>query len=394
MSKSKLVTTNKIEELVQRANRVYAARLRYDRGRAAEWRGARNGAVGGLHSIVKPSARPYAGLVLADLAGDLLAQLQAAYQELIDVEAWYTGVAARGRQAAEEAARLRDQLADLQERNQQAAAQVAELRRQLEQARADLARRSAATSLVLPPQKITVESGIQRAVLRLVAVEGLGRVWRIVERVIADGLTGTPNTARNAVARLAERGLLADYEQHGKPIGWAYKAGGTRRLVQLTPTGRQWCQAAFGREPVLSEIAAAARRHKSVSHGVAILEAAQLLAAAGYAVNDDPQALLADDTAPWHARAEPDLAINLKGEWWPVEVQRETSTRTLDKWRKTLELTGRLALVLYHEEARKKQAGILTAARFRLPKGVIWLSSLEQMERGAWDWQEITTTGS
>ena len=145
------------------------------------------------------------------------------------------------------------------------------LERELAQARANLARRPAATSLVLPAQKITVESGIQREVLRLLAVEGLGRVWRIVERVLADGLTGNANTVRNAVNRLAERGLLADYEQHGKPVTWAYKAGGTRRLVQLTPTGRQWCQAAFGGEPVESEIAAAARRHKSVSHGIAVL---------------------------------------------------------------------------------------------------------------------------
>ncbi len=379
MSKSKTVTTNQIEGLVQQANRVYAARLRYDRGRAAAWRAARNGAVGGLHRIVKPAARPYAGLVLADLAGDLLAQLQVAYQELIDVEKWRQEAVTRGRQAAEEVTRL--------------TGQVANLRQQLAQARTDLARRPAATSLVLPAQKITVESGIQREILRLLAVEGLGRVWRIVERVLDSELTGTPNTARNAVNRLAERGLLADYEQHGKPVGWAYKAGGTRRLVQLTPLGQQWCQAAFGQEPVESEIAVAARRHKSVSHGVAILEAAHLLAAAGYAVDEDPHALLADDAAPWHARAEPDLALFLEDAWWPVEVQRETSTRTLDKWRKTLEFTGRLALVLYHEEARKKQAAILTAARFRLPHGVIWLSSLERMERAAWEWQEITTTG-
>ncbi|OQA46198.1 MAG: hypothetical protein BWY52_00877 [Chloroflexi bacterium ADurb.Bin325] len=221
-----------------------------------------------------------------------------------------------------------------------------------------------------------------------------GRVWRIVERVLDSELTGTPNTARNAVSRLAERGLLADYEQHGKPVGWAYKAGGTRRLVQLTPMGRQWCQAAFGLEPVESEIAVAALRHKSISHGVAILEAAHLLAAAGYDVDDDPQALLADDAAPWHARAEPDLAFLLQDEWWPVEVQREVSPRVVAKWAKSLELCERLALVLYHEEARKKQAAILTAARFRLPRGVIWLASLEQMERGAWTWQEITTTGS
>ena len=40
---------------------------------------------------------------------------------------------------------------------------------------------------------------------------------------------------RNAVHRLVERELLADYDQHGKPVTWTYKAGGTRRLVQLTP---------------------------------------------------------------------------------------------------------------------------------------------------------------
>ena len=178
--------------------------------------------------------------------------------------------------------------------------------------RANLARRPAATSLVLPAQKITVESGIQREVLRLMAIEGLGRVWRIVERVLADGLTGNANTVRNAVSRLVERELLADYDQHGKPVSWAYKAGGTRRLVQLTPTGRQWCQAAFGQEPAESEIAMAARRHKSVSHGIAVLETAyHHLAAAGYAVETEPGAVLAAEDEPWRARAEPDLAFTL-----------------------------------------------------------------------------------
>ena len=87
---------------------------------------------------------------------------------------------------------------------------------ELAQARTNLARRPAATSLVLPAQKITVESGIQREILRLMAIEGLGRVWRIVERVLADGLTGNANTVRNAVSKLDERELLADYDQHGK----------------------------------------------------------------------------------------------------------------------------------------------------------------------------------
>jgi hypothetical protein len=93
-------------------------------------------------------------------------------------------------------------------------------------ARADLARRPAVTSLVLPAQKITVESGIQREVLRLLAVEGPGRVWRIVERVLDSELTGAPNTARNAVNRLAERGLLATTNSTANP-----SPGPTRRAA-------------------------------------------------------------------------------------------------------------------------------------------------------------------
>ena len=108
--------------------------------------------------------------------------------------------------------------------------------------------------------------------------------------------------------------------------------------MQLTPTGRQWCQAAFGQEPVESEIAVAARRHKSVSHGIAVLETAHHLAAAGYAVETEPGAVLAAEDEPWHARAEPDLAFTLRGELWPVEVQREVSPRVVAKWAKSLEL--------------------------------------------------------
>jgi hypothetical protein len=129
--------------------------------------------------------------------------------------------------------------------------------------------------------------------------------------------------------------------------------------VQLTPTGRQWCEAAFGSEPVESEIAAAARRHKSVSHGIAVLEVAHHLAAAGYQVETEPGAILAAEDEPWRARAEPDLAFIRSGELWPTEVQREVSPRVVAKWAKSLELCGRLALVLYHEEARRKQQMIL-----------------------------------
>ena len=131
------------------------------------------------------------------------------------------------------------------------------------------------------------------------AIEGLGRVWRIVERVLADGLTGNANTVRNAVSKLDVRELLADYEQHGKPVSWAYKAGGRDGWCSY-PTGRQWCRAAFGQAPVESEIAVAAHRHKSMSHGIAVLETAYHLAAAGTRSKPSrgPSCPAEDD--PWH----------------------------------------------------------------------------------------------
>jgi ribosomal protein S25 len=333
---------------------------------------------------MKPAVRPYAGKVLVDVAASLLADLERAWRWADELDELTDALEG-------ELAAVRLQRAKLEREQQETAKRMETLERELAQARANLARRRAATSLLLPAQKITVESGIQREILRLLAIEGLGRVWRIVERVVAAGLTGTPNTARNAVNRLAERGLLADYEQHGKPVTWAYKAGGTRRLVQLTPTGRQWCQAAFGQEPVESEIAVAARRHKSVSHGIAVLETAYHLAAAGYAAETEPGAILAAEDEPWRARAEPDLAFTLRGEVWPTEVQREVSPRVVAKWAKSLELRGRLALVLYHEEARRKQQMILFEARYKLPTGKILLTSIETMEAGGWAWEELTT---
>jgi hypothetical protein len=286
---------------------------------------------------MKPAVRPYAGKVLVGVAAILLADLEQAWRWADELDELTDAL-----EGELTAARL--QRAKLEREQQETTKRMEALAHELAQARANLARRPAATSLVLPPQKITVESPIQLAVLRQMASEGLGRVWRIVERVLADGLTGNANTVRNAINRLAERELLADCNQHGKPVGWAYKAGGTRRLVQLTPTGRQSCRAAFGQEPVESEIAIAARRHKSVSHGIAVLETAYHLAAAGYAVETEPGAVLAAADEPWHARAEPDLALTLSGELWPVEVQREVSKRLVAKWIKSLELNGRLAL--------------------------------------------------
>ncbi len=384
LGKSSAVTTRELETLAEAVSRLAAGCSRRDRSRRSVWRAWRADLLGRVHGAMKQAGRPYAGKVLVGVAASLLADLERAWRwademdELID--------AAEGELAAERLQRAR-----LEREQQETAKRMEALEHELAQARADLARRPAATSLVLPAQKITVESGIQREVLRLLAVEGLGRVWRIVERVLDSELTCTPNTARNAVNRLAERDLLADYEQHGKPVTWAYKAGGARRLVQLTPTGRQWCEAAFGQEPVESEIAVAARRHKSVSHGVAVLETAQHLVAAGYQVETEPGAILVAEDEPWRARAEPDLAFTLRGEVWPTEVQREVSPRVVAKWAKSLELCGRLALVLYHEEARRKQQMILFDARYKLPTGRILLCSIEAMEAGGWAWEELTT---
>ena len=41
---------------------------------------------------------------------------------------------------------------------------------------------------------------------------------------------------------------------------------------------------------------------------------------------------------------------------WPTQVEREVSERVVAKWAKSLELCGRLALVLFHEEARRETA--------------------------------------
>ena len=74
-----------------------------------------------------------------------------------------------------------------------------------------------------------------------------------------------------------------------------------------------------------------------------------------------------------------------------VEVQREVSPRVVAKWAKSLELCGRLALVLYHDEARRKQYMILFEARHKLPAGRILLCRIEAVEGGGWAREELTT---
>ena len=85
------------------------------------------------------------------------------------------------------------------------------------------------------------------------------------------------------------------------------------------------------------------------------------------------------------------MAFTLRDEVWPTEVQRKVSPRVVAKWAKSLELCGRLGLVLYREEARRKQQRILFETRYKLSAGRILLSSIEAMEGGDWAWEELTT---
>ncbi len=381
MSKSADVTTRELEGVVNRVNALCAERCRLDRRRRGTWRAWRNDMVGRAHGVMKPAARPYAGKALAGSVHSLLADLDAAWRwadELDDVSD----------ELERELDALQRQWAELYDQQAQNASQVEALTQELAQARAELGRRAVPKTVVLPAQAIEIGSPLQREALRLMADEGLGRVWRLAARLVAGGACAAENSARNALQRLTEKGLVDDYQQHGRRAAWAPKSGGRRRLVTLSEFGRLWCRGAFGREPVESEIAAAARRHRSVSHGVAVLEARDYLRGHGIAVDDDPAVLLAT-AERWGARAEPDLAMTLADGVWPIEVQREVAGRRTDKWAKTLALAGRLALILFSADAAKKQVAILQRDLRSLPSGVIRVTSLEALEADAWDWLEI-----
>ncbi|MBN1811789.1 MAG: hypothetical protein JXA14_08130 [Anaerolineae bacterium] len=284
------------------------------------------------------------------------------------------------------------------------ASQVRDLRRDLEAERqrafrledevsrlkGALVQRPQAVTVHIPARQISLRSPIQQEIVRLMGAEGLGRSWRIIARVADAGLA-KENSVRNALRRLTERNVIDDYRRHDRPVRWKLTAGGNRRLVLLTETGRAWYQEAFGREPVESEITIAARQHKSVAHGVGILEARDHLRDAGYLVNENPDAVVGSAQERWGARTEPDLIMTKSDESWPVEVQREVSERLLNKWAKILSLADRLALILFNEEQRYKQEEILGEAicRGQLVNGEIRLTSLEAMESGEWTWADI-----
>jgi hypothetical protein len=246
--------------------------------------------------------------------------------------------------------------------------------------------------VTLPQQTIQVRSQIQQVVLRLIAREGLARSWRIQQQVIKSGLTQNENSVRNALRKLCGKGLVSDYTWNGHKVGWSPAPGGRRRLVTLTDTGVTWCGEVFGEQPVESEIKPMARKHNSVGHAVGILEARDHLRAQGYPVDDAPEPILEEKGERWGRRVEPDLTVVMEKQTWPVEVQREVAPRhTAKKWSKVLNLTRRLALILFSDEKLDQQMEILEETTNDLPGGVIRLSSLEAMERGAWEWTSLVS---
>ncbi|OQA11545.1 MAG: hypothetical protein BWY63_03916 [Chloroflexi bacterium ADurb.Bin360] len=226
----------------------------------------------------------------------------------------------------------------------------------------------------IPAQTVTVRSKLDREVLRLMAVTGLARSWHIITRVMETGLAQHENGVRNAIKRLKEAELLTDFTWNGKAQQWKPRAGGGRQLLQLTRLGQTWAEAAFKITVAPCELERLVQKHKGVE--------------AGFTVDPEPPARPYNAADPWGARVEPDLTATLRGELWPVEVQREVDTRNGEKWRKAVELYGRLMLIVFNEQRREKQLQLLgeELARWDWPAGSIWVWSLEALERGVEGW--------
>lgn len=254
--------------------------------------------------------------------------------------------------------------------------------------RAEIERQPTTTRVEIPAQTVVVRSRVEQEILRLMATEGLARSWRLMQRVVAAGLTDTENSVRNVFKRLKERELIEDYTWNGKAQTWTPTAGGGRQLFRLRETGRYWVEKAFEIAALPCELDAMVTRHKGVAHAVAILEARDHLTAVGYAVDVQPEPVLFDAAEPWGARVEPDLLAEHKGARYLVEVQREVDARNTEKWFKALSTGLALMLIMLNAQAHDKQIAILQEAfrRRELPAGEIYLASLEAMEGGAWQW--------
>jgi hypothetical protein len=380
MSKTTHVTTRQLDDFIAVINTWYRQKTKATptAGKFDQVKLDRDRWIKILHAVYKPSARPYAGQALAGVAYEIFYYY--AHWLFRDIDELETLV----KKEQDTVATLKDREAWLSEAN-------AALQRQIEDLQGQLVSRPQVVAAEIPAQRAVIRSAMQQEIVRLMGAEGLGRSWRIIARVAGAGW-GQENSVRNALCKLTKQGVIDDCRRQGKTVHWKFKAGGNRRLVRLSELGRVWYREAFGHDAVESEITEVAQKHRSIAHGVGILEARDHLREAGCTVSDDPQVILADSGERWGARSEPDLVATMDGAAWPVEVQREVSERLLGKWEKALALAGRLALVLFNEEHREKQAVILDRAMWfnRLPPGEIRLASLEAMEAGDWEWHTVT----
>jgi hypothetical protein len=353
---------------------------RIDPGQKREWQEWSDGIWNLLNRIGDPLARTPAVQAVAAVADsvassylDTLEILATLLDQHVDAQLQISQLESQVKQLEERAASLRQDNCALEEANAR-----------LKAARARLPKKA---KVVIPSKTVVIRSAAQQQAMRLIGDEGLGRSWRIAKGIVeTQGLE--ENSARNAITALTKKGLVDDYRRDGKSIRWKYAAGGSRRLVVLTERGTAWYREVYDREPVESEILRAARQHRSAVHGVGVLEAQDHLRAVGYRVDDDPEAILAQDESRWGRRQEPDLLVWMDGHAWPVEVQREVSQRLLDKWEKALSLNERLVLILFNVQHREKQETLLRQDKRvrRLRRGIIRLTSLEEMETGDWGW--------
>jgi len=385
--------TRDIESLVRRVNALHfrwrGYTLEYDPPETREAQAWRDQAIASLHRLVKPSVRPYAIPTLLKVIERMFFEWGLCLEVLEDT--------ARALERKEGGRRLRTENERLAGEVQALRAQVGTMEQQLATTQAEVAAwreralAAAPASVTIPAQTVTVRSKLDKEILRLIAVTGLARSWHVISRITAMGLTEHDNGVRNALKRLKDTELLADFVWNGKPQQWTPRAGGGRQLLRLTERGRTWAEMAFKVTAVPCELDVPVQKHKSVAHAVAILEARDHLRAVGYVVNDAPDPLLVRDDERWGQRTEPDLVAMENGVFWPVEVQLEIDRRNDEKWAKSLSLVPRMCLITVNMQMCEKQAEILRqAVRWsRLPQGEIRLASLEAMDAGIWKWLVI-----
>ena len=376
------MTTAQLSALAQQAARL-AQTLR---GRAVNgwenhadinaWRAA---TVGRLHQVLAPQRRPYAAAALA-----------AVLVESLKLGQFYVEWASEAQHELDDAQHW---LAQSRAKCDRLTAENARLQAEVERITAQLARRPMAAPVEIPAQTVTLRSEIDQELMRLLAVEGLARSWRLIARVLALGVSKNANTVRNAFKRLQEEGLLEEFTWNGRAQHWTPVAGGKRALYRLTEKGRAFVAQAYQQEAAPCELDAMVLRHKSVEHAVGILEARDHLAVLGYQVDAAPTPLLFDESQPHGQRVEPDLIAQEHGLDWLVEVQREVDARNNDKWGKCLAIHGRLLLLVFNEQGRERQAYILKqATHWQLPPGEIRLGSLEALEQGRSEWTVIRSS--